>query len=102
MKESTSYGRFDDEMDEVRRLAMSFPKGVQFEHVYAHDGDPGNEQQQLMLEELVLQVYLENASEETEEGDRSIGTEDGEGGRTVGIENLDREEGLEVQAGVGF
>ncbi|KAL6741830.1 hypothetical protein Aduo_015046 [Ancylostoma duodenale] len=44
MKESTSYGRFDDDMDEVRRLAMSFPKGVQFEHVYAHDGDPGNEQ----------------------------------------------------------
>uniref|UniRef100_A0A183GXN5 DUF3500 domain-containing protein n=1 Tax=Heligmosomoides polygyrus TaxID=6339 RepID=A0A183GXN5_HELPZ len=25
-------------------LAMEYPNGVQFQHVYAHDGDPGNEQ----------------------------------------------------------
>ncbi|VDO34747.1 unnamed protein product [Haemonchus placei] len=44
MSGGTSDGRFAKEMEMVRKLAMNYPKGVQFEHVYAHDGDPGNEQ----------------------------------------------------------
>uniref|UniRef100_A0A7I4YRZ1 ribonuclease H n=1 Tax=Haemonchus contortus TaxID=6289 RepID=A0A7I4YRZ1_HAECO len=44
MSGGTSDGRFAKEMETVRKLAMNYPKGVQFEHVYAHDGDPGNEQ----------------------------------------------------------
>ncbi|ETN82101.1 ribonuclease HI [Necator americanus] len=44
MNESVNDGRFGNEIEEVRSLAESFPRGVQFEHVYAHDGDPGNEQ----------------------------------------------------------
>ncbi|KJH51449.1 ribonuclease HI [Dictyocaulus viviparus] len=36
--------RFSAEMEKVRALAMEFPNGVRFQHVYAHDGDPGNEQ----------------------------------------------------------
>ncbi|KAK6048102.1 ribonuclease HI [Cooperia oncophora] len=44
MSGGTSDGRFADEMEKVRSLAMEYPNGVQFQHVYAHDGDPGNEQ----------------------------------------------------------
>ncbi|PIO76280.1 hypothetical protein TELCIR_01644 [Teladorsagia circumcincta] len=44
MSGGTSDGRFAEEMERVRSLAMEYPNGVQFEHVYAHDGDPGNEQ----------------------------------------------------------
>ncbi|KHJ87397.1 hypothetical protein OESDEN_12829 [Oesophagostomum dentatum] len=43
-KGCSSDGRFGEEMNKVRSLATSFPNGVQFQHVYAHDGDPGNEQ----------------------------------------------------------
>ncbi|CAJ0590701.1 unnamed protein product [Cylicocyclus nassatus] len=44
MSGGASDGRFGEEMEKVRSLAAKFPKGVQFQHVYAHDGDPGNEQ----------------------------------------------------------
>ncbi|VDM63514.1 unnamed protein product [Angiostrongylus costaricensis] len=32
--------RFYEEIEKVRNLAMLYPNGVRFEHVYAHDGDP--------------------------------------------------------------
>ncbi|VDM80413.1 unnamed protein product [Strongylus vulgaris] len=44
MSEGGSDGRFSEQIEEVRKLATKFPKGVEFQHVYAHDGDPGNEQ----------------------------------------------------------
>uniref|UniRef100_A0A1I7X0T7 ribonuclease H n=1 Tax=Heterorhabditis bacteriophora TaxID=37862 RepID=A0A1I7X0T7_HETBA len=37
-------GRFGADYQILRSLAEKFPKGVRFEHVYAHDGDVGNEQ----------------------------------------------------------
>ncbi|EPB70043.1 ribonuclease HI [Ancylostoma ceylanicum] len=103
MQERSSYGRFDEEMDEVRRLAMSFPNGVQFQHVYAHDGDPGNEQTrwpvspQLMPEELDPRVCQENASGGIEGEDRPVGTEDfdRDGGRVVQV-------GTEIDHGRGI
>lgn len=39
-EKSTSY---PSEKSEVIRLSSRFPKGVDFQHVYAHEGDPGNE-----------------------------------------------------------
>ncbi|KAE9421560.1 hypothetical protein Angca_004763 [Angiostrongylus cantonensis] len=36
--------RFCEEIEKMRNLATLYPNGVRFEHVYAHDGDPGNEQ----------------------------------------------------------
>ncbi|CAJ0559739.1 unnamed protein product, partial [Mesorhabditis spiculigera] len=34
---------FANEYDELRRIAAVFPHGVEFQHVKAHAGDPGNE-----------------------------------------------------------
>ncbi|WKY11649.1 hypothetical protein Q1695_003319 [Nippostrongylus brasiliensis] len=44
MSSGSNDGRFANEIETVRDLARKFPKGVEFQHVYAHDDDPGNEQ----------------------------------------------------------
>ncbi|VDM19964.1 unnamed protein product [Wuchereria bancrofti] len=37
-------GRFHEEYFKLKRLARKFPNGVQFEHVFGHEGEHGNEQ----------------------------------------------------------
>lgn len=40
-------GRFHDEYFQLKRLASKFPNGVQFEHVFGHEGEHGNEKVRL-------------------------------------------------------
>ncbi|VDL83250.1 unnamed protein product [Nippostrongylus brasiliensis] len=47
MSSGSNDGRFANEIETVRDLARKFPKGVEFQHVYAHDDDPGNEQTEI-------------------------------------------------------
>ncbi|VDN04629.1 unnamed protein product [Thelazia callipaeda] len=37
-------GRFHDEYLDLKQLASEFPNGVQFEHVFGHEGEQGNEE----------------------------------------------------------
>lgn len=37
-------GRFHKEYFQLKRLASKFPNGVQFEHVFGHEGEHGNEE----------------------------------------------------------
>uniref|UniRef100_A0AC35FIY5 RNase H type-1 domain-containing protein n=1 Tax=Panagrolaimus sp. PS1159 TaxID=55785 RepID=A0AC35FIY5_9BILA len=45
-EEITAYNQqnFFVELQTLKKIAQDFPKGVQFEHVYAHNGDEGNEE----------------------------------------------------------
>lgn len=36
--------RYYAELLTLKKIAESFPHGVQFEHVYAHNGEEGNEE----------------------------------------------------------
>lgn len=44
-------GRFHEEYLKLKRLANEFPNGVQFEHVFAHEGEHGNEEVKISFEE---------------------------------------------------
>uniref|UniRef100_A0AC34GU97 RNase H type-1 domain-containing protein n=1 Tax=Panagrolaimus sp. ES5 TaxID=591445 RepID=A0AC34GU97_9BILA len=39
-----SHPKYHVELLTLKRIAREFPKGVQFEHVYAHNGEEGNEE----------------------------------------------------------
>uniref|UniRef100_A0A9J2PZT4 RNase H type-1 domain-containing protein n=1 Tax=Ascaris lumbricoides TaxID=6252 RepID=A0A9J2PZT4_ASCLU len=43
MKSSGYCGRFHDDYAILKEEAKRFPKGVEFEHVFGHEGEPGNE-----------------------------------------------------------
>ncbi|KAK0406622.1 hypothetical protein QR680_018696 [Steinernema hermaphroditum] len=43
-KESNPYHRFGAEYAQLYKTARLFPNGVEFEHVYGHNGEPGNEE----------------------------------------------------------
>lgn len=49
------HGPFAEQFQELKNLALSFPKGVQFEHVYGHTGDYGNEAADKLAYEAVSQ-----------------------------------------------
>lgn len=38
------YERFAQNIFDLRKIAKQFPRGVSFEHVYAHSNNPGNEE----------------------------------------------------------
>lgn len=44
-------GRFHDEYFKLKQLASKFPNGVQFEHVFGHEGEHGNEEVKFGFEE---------------------------------------------------
>ncbi|KAK6022589.1 hypothetical protein OSTOST_11701, partial [Ostertagia ostertagi] len=81
--------KFAEEMETVRSLAMEYPNGVQFEHVYAHDGDPGNEQ---MRDERDPQVPHDMVDGAGTTGNEGVGQEvanddpDQESARATGID----------------
>uniref|UniRef100_A0A915A1R5 RNase H type-1 domain-containing protein n=2 Tax=Parascaris univalens TaxID=6257 RepID=A0A915A1R5_PARUN len=43
MRSSGYCGRFHDDYAILKEEAKRFPKGVEFEHVFGHEGEPGNE-----------------------------------------------------------
>ncbi|VDN28313.1 unnamed protein product [Gongylonema pulchrum] len=44
MRSNRHSGRFYEDYEELKALAHIFPHGVQFEHVFGHEGEYGNEQ----------------------------------------------------------
>ncbi|KHN72612.1 hypothetical protein Tcan_17983 [Toxocara canis] len=43
MNNSGYNGRFHEDYEVLKDEARKFPKGVEFEHVFGHEGEPGNE-----------------------------------------------------------
>ncbi|CAJ0559865.1 unnamed protein product, partial [Mesorhabditis spiculigera] len=57
---------FANEYDELRRIAAVFPHGVEFQHVKAHAGDPGNEKSEKLAKTLVEKLSQDGVLEDAQ------------------------------------
>ncbi|KAL3985220.1 RNase H family protein [Acanthocheilonema viteae] len=51
-------GRFHKEYSQLKRLASRFPHGVQFEHVFGHEGEHGNEEANNLARQATMDARL--------------------------------------------
>ncbi|VDK71581.1 unnamed protein product [Litomosoides sigmodontis] len=51
-------GRFHNEYFQLKQLASKFPNGVQFEHVFGHEGEHGNEEANNLARQATMNARL--------------------------------------------